>query len=145
MKIDIFASGAMKSTAPYQILWDDYSKRLNWKVNLFEFNHKDSQKVNAQIEKKLVPSAFTYVLDETGKALSSTKFASRINTHALHGESHLQFVIGPHDGLSPTLKKNADYLLSFGQQTWPHMLIRIMLIEQLYRAQQITAGHPYHK
>ena len=81
-----------------------------------------------------------------GKArLSSASFAAKVQDLMDEGRPVIQFIIGGADGLNDEIRKRADILLSFGIQTWPHMMVRIMLIEQIYRARQIVAGHPYHR
>jgi 23S rRNA (pseudouridine1915-N3)-methyltransferase len=84
-------------------------------------------------------------MDERGKSLPSLKFADKIRDLQNQGRSHIQFIIGGADGLGDDIRKRADLLLSFGAQTWPHMLARVMLLEQIYRCQQILSGHPYHR
>jgi 23S rRNA (pseudouridine1915-N3)-methyltransferase len=85
------------------------------------------------------------VLDERGKTLESTKFAQRLAAWRDEGRSHLTFLIGGADGHSENIRNRADFLLSLGMMTWPHMLVRGMLVEQLYRAECILANHPYHR
>ena len=84
-------------------------------------------------------------MDEKGKNLTSRDFADTFEKWQLNGQSKINIVIGGADGFSKDFKKKADMLLSFGQMTWPHMLARAMLYEQIYRAQQILANHPYHR
>jgi 23S rRNA (pseudouridine1915-N3)-methyltransferase len=84
-------------------------------------------------------------LDERGKALPSEAFAAKIGDWRDRGAGDLAFLIGGADGHGDAVRARADFLLAFGPMTWPHMLVRGMLAEQLYRAQQILAGHPYHR
>jgi 23S rRNA (pseudouridine1915-N3)-methyltransferase len=84
-------------------------------------------------------------LDEGGRQMGSVAFARRIAAWRDDGIADLAFVIGGADGLDAALKQRGDLLLSLGKATWPHMLIRGMLAEQIYRAQQILSGHPYHR
>ena len=84
-------------------------------------------------------------LDERGRALGSGDFARKLVAWRDAGARRAGFVIGGADGLDPTLREEADLVLSFGALTWPHALARAMLIEQLYRAGTIAAGHPYHR
>ena len=94
----------------------------------------------------LVPDgAIAVVLDERGKALSSADFANRIGTWRDDGIRDIIFMIGGADGHHERVRNRADLLFSLGRATWPHMLVRGMIAEQLYRAQQILAGHPYHR
>jgi 23S rRNA (pseudouridine1915-N3)-methyltransferase len=85
------------------------------------------------------------VLDERGKTLSSPEFAQAIAAWRDGGRQDAAFVIGGADGIDPNLRSRADLVLSFGRMVWPHMLVRVMLAEQLYRAATILAGAPYHR
>lgn len=94
----------------------------------------------------LIPEpAALVLLDERGENLGSAGIAGQIAAWRDAGRSDAVFVIGGADGLAPTLRARADLHLAFGAATWPHQLIRIMLLEQLYRALTILAGHPYHR
>jgi 23S rRNA (pseudouridine1915-N3)-methyltransferase len=93
----------------------------------------------------LPPRAFLVALDEHGTAWSSRALADRIGAWRDRGASELAFAIGGADGLDSTVLDRAEAVLSLGPMTWPHLLVRGMLLEQLYRAQQILAGHPYHR
>ena len=84
-------------------------------------------------------------LDERGRSEASEAFAKRLGRWRDDGVRTIGFVIGGADGLDEAVRKKADFVLSFGAPTWPHMLVRAMLAEQLYRAQSILAGHPYHR
>ncbi len=93
----------------------------------------------------LVPeSAVMVVLDERGEALDSASIAGEIRAWRDSGRDTVAFVIGGADGLADEIKRRADLCLAFGTATWPHQLVRVMLLEQLYRAVTILAGHPYH-
>ncbi len=150
LKIDIICVARVKK-GPYYDLIEDYTKRLKWKLNIIEVESKlsDAKKCQAEesekIQKHLDPNAILIALDERGDGLKSLDFAKTIQNFTNNGESHLQFVIGGADGLTDDVRDKATFLLSFGQQTWPHLLARVMLLEQIYRAQQILAGHPYHR
>jgi 23S rRNA (pseudouridine1915-N3)-methyltransferase len=89
-------------------------------------------------------SAAIVLLDPRGEALDSNKLAQRLRAFADRGRD-VAFVIGGPDGLAPTLSENAALHLAFGALTWPHQLVRIMLLEQIYRATTILSGHPYHR
>lgn len=144
LHIDIIAVGRLRQEHLLG-LWDDYAKRLTWPLALHEIDDRKPEQVEARILEKLKPGGFVFVLDERGKSLSSTDFAARLGRLEEEGRTPVQCVIGGADGLSDSLRRRADFLLSFGVQTWPHMLARIMLIEQIYRARQILTGHPYHR
>ena len=90
-------------------------------------------------------SGRTVVLDETGVDLSSADLAARLGRWRDEGAGEVRFLIGAADGHDAATRGAADLLLSFGKATWPHMLVRAMLAEQLYRATSILAGHPYHR
>jgi 23S rRNA (pseudouridine1915-N3)-methyltransferase len=93
-----------------------------------------------------LPSAARLVaLDERGAPWTSRQFADRLGGWRDAGSAALAFAIGGADGLGPAVIDRADAVLSLGAMTWPHFLVRGMLLEQLYRAQQILAGHPYHR
>ena len=87
----------------------------------------------------------TVVLDETGGDLASTALAAGLGRWRDDGVREVRFLIGAADGHDAATRARADLLLSFGRATWPHMLVRAMLAEQLYRATSILAGHPYHR
>ncbi len=98
-----------------------------------------------KIAAALPPDAAMIVLDEKGEACSSEAFAGRIGRFRDEGKAALAFVIGGPDGLAGELGKRADWIVAFGRMTFPHQLIRIMLLEQIYRAMTILSGHPYHR
>ncbi len=97
------------------------------------------------LEKAIGPSDPVCALDERGKMMSSPGFAAHLARWRDQGRGEVAFVIGGADGLDPTLRARADLALSFGKMVWPHMLVRVMLAEQLYRAASILAGSPYHR
>lgn len=150
MKIDIIAIGQLRK-GPLFDTFQTYSKRIQWNVKLIEHDSKIKDSAPRQkdeqekILKSLTPQAFVIALDERGKTLSSQTFSNKIGDLQNEGRSHIQFILGGADGLTETVRGRADLFLSFGAQTWPHMLARVMLLEQVYRAQQILAGHPYHR
>jgi len=89
--------------------------------------------------------AVKVVLDSHGENVASTAFAGEIRAWRDSGREVLAFVIGGQDGLGDEIKRQANFTLAFGAATWPHQFVRIMLLEQLYRAITIIAGHPYHR
>lgn len=89
--------------------------------------------------------ATTVLLDETGDQLSSADLAGLLKNWRDAGKQAVVFVIGGADGLAPTLREGADLHLAFGKATWPHQLVRVMVLEQVYRAITILFGHPYHR
>jgi 23S rRNA (pseudouridine1915-N3)-methyltransferase len=133
-------------------LYETYARRLAWPVTLREFEEKRRLppaelkiRESALLLEAVPRNAMAVVLDETGHALSSEAFAGRLGRWRDDGRAAVAFVIGGADGLTEEVRTRADLLLAFGPQTWPHMLVRAMLMEQIYRAQQILAGHPYHR
>jgi 23S rRNA (pseudouridine1915-N3)-methyltransferase len=89
--------------------------------------------------------AVTVIMDERGESLSSGAFAGRLQGWRTQDQPTVVFIIGAADGLAPNLREKASLAIAFGAATWPHQLVRIMLLEQLYRAVTIMAGHPYHR
>jgi len=148
MRITILAIGKQKNS-PTLDMCNEYIKRMKWKVKLVEIESPKSANSNQEaklIEKKLPSSAFIIALDERGKTLSSIEFSKNIEKwYEQSPNNELFFLIGGADGFNENIRKRANFLMSFGKQTWPHMLVRVMLLEQVYRAQQIASGHPYHR
>lgn len=99
----------------------------------------------ALLSRAIPNGAVICALDERGVIDSSPRFADRLARWRDDGRSDLVFIIGGADGIDPALRQRADHLLSFGKMVWPHMLVRVMLSEQLYRAASILAGGPYHR
>lgn len=100
----------------------------------------------AQLLERAIPNgALVCCLDERGKVLTSPQFADQLGGWRDQGRQDVAFVIGGADGLDASFRARADALLSFGKMVWPHMLVRVMLSEQLYRAASILAGSPYHR
>ncbi len=146
MKIRIIAVGKLKNS-PLLDVCAEYIKRMNWQVSVNELDAPKGS-TSAQeaplILKALPPKAFVVALDERGETLTSPDFAKKIGKWG-QAAPELVFLIGGADGFDNAVREKAGYLMSFGKQTWPHMLVRVMLLEQVYRAQQIIAGHPYHR
>ncbi len=148
MKLHILAIGKLKKS-PIKELCEEYKKRLTWPLKLYELpaqkNNTPEQDKKAFLS-KIPNNGFIIALDERGLSLESPVFAQKlISWREKASQQELFFLIGGADGLAPEIRKKAKIILSFGQQTWPHMLVRVMLLEQLYRAQQILARHPYHR
>lgn len=142
---EVICIGKLKSGSPFYDLNDEYVKRLGNLLSLTVLEGKNQQDEWDKIESKLHPEANLIVLDEKGKSLPSVKFAHKIEHLKTNKNGKIQFVIGGADGLSKELRQRADLTLSFGEQTWPHMMARCMLLEQIYRAEKIIAKHPYHR
>ena len=100
----------------------------------------------AELLSRAIPGgAFVVTMDERGKSLSSPEFSTELARWRDAGRQDVAFVIGGADGIAPSLRSRADFSISFGRMVWPHMLVRVMLAEQLYRAANILAGGPYHR
>jgi 23S rRNA (pseudouridine1915-N3)-methyltransferase len=94
----------------------------------------------------LIPErAVTVILDARGESISSSAFAGRLQEWRQQNKPAVVFIIGAADGLAPGLREKASLAIAFGTATWPHQLVRVMLLEQLYRAVTILSGHPYHR
>lgn len=151
MRVLILAVGKIKP-GPEQDLFALYEKRLPWAVDVKEIapNKDASAAVRKEREAeallKAVPDGAVIVaLDETGTSESSEKFAARVGQWRDGGARILAFIIGGADGHGAAMLKQARHKLSLGVMTWPHMLVRGLLMEQLYRAHSILSGHPYHR
>lgn len=151
MQLHLLAIGQLKSGAERD-LFASYQKRLRWPLSLYEMDVKKrlpdairQEEESRLLLEKCPLDAVKIVLDERGKSLTSQAFADQLQAWQNQGRSQIALMIGGADGHSPILRQSADLLLSFGAMTWPHKLCRIMLMEQLYRAESILAGHPYHR
>jgi 23S rRNA (pseudouridine1915-N3)-methyltransferase len=116
-----------------------YLKRISWPTKLTELPDRGGKMSEP------AGAAVTIVLDERGKALSSVELARKLEAWRDGGKREALFLIGAADGHDDEIRKKADLLLSFGPATWPHLLVRAMLAEQLFRATSILANHPYHR
>lgn len=143
--VEIIVVGKLKTASPFYTLFDNYARRLHGKMTLIELEGRDQSEELGKISSKLSSSSALIVLDEKGKSLPSTQFAKKLEDLQHYKPGTIQFVIGGADGLNDDIRQKADLVMGFGAQTWPHMLARVMLIEQIYRAQQILANHPYHR
>lgn len=151
MQIEILAIGRARA-GPERALYQTYAERIRWPLVLRELEEKRrlppaemTAREGALLLDALPGDAAAIALDETGKELSSEQFAKQLGRWRDDGRATIAFVIGGADGLAGEVRDRADLVLSLGRQTWPHMLVRAMLAEQIYRAQQILAGHPYHR
>lgn len=150
MRILIAAIGKAKA-GPEQQLTLDYTKRLPWKIEYREFDAKASDAAQRrQREGELLLAACKgydrlTVLDESGMNLSSREFAHTLGGWQQQGFSSFAFIIGGSDGLSDAVLKQSHLVWSLGRATWPHMLVRPLVAEQLYRAWSLLNNHPYHR
>jgi 23S rRNA (pseudouridine1915-N3)-methyltransferase len=125
--------------SPEAELVERYLKRISWPTKVTELPDRGGAMP------KMPANSVTVVLDERGKALSSTELAALLDRWRDDGKREARFVIGAADGHDNARRRSADLLLSFGPATWPHLLVRAMLAEQLFRAASILANHPYHR
>ena len=155
MKIHLCAVGRLRA-GPERMLVDDYLDRFGKTGRAqglgpaVEHEVEDKKnlgmKAEAELLARVVPAgAALVVLDERGRMLSSPEFAVALASWRDGGRQDAAFVIGGADGIDPGLRAKADLAISFGAMVWPHMLVRVMLAEQLYRAATILAGLPYHR
>lgn len=138
MILHIVARGKI-GRSPESELVERYVKRIAWPVKLTELADGGRE------PRPLPPASVSILLDERGEALSSTELARRLEAWRDSGKREARFSIGGADGHSSAERDRADLLLSFGPATWPHLLVRAMLAEQLFRATSILANHPYHR
>ncbi len=148
MKLTIL-SLRQKKKDPFLDLIKMYFDKISiWKVENKEILHKgasDRVTTSRVLEKNLMSSAYTILLDEKGEDLPSQKFSQLLKELIVEGEKNIIFIIGGPEGVDDPLKKRVKRIIRFGRATWPHKMIQLMLMEQLYRAQQILNNHPYHK
>ena len=145
MKVTILAIGKCKKSSPEALLIGEYLKRSSWQITIKEQDNSNQQDEAKFLTQNIPHGAKVIVLDERGENIKSTELASKIANWQLNGVSELCFLIGGADGHLPSTRDRADLVLSFGKLTLPHMLMRVVLIEQIYRLQTIIAGHPYHR
>ncbi|MBC6439059.1 MAG: 23S rRNA (pseudouridine(1915)-N(3))-methyltransferase RlmH [Rhodospirillales bacterium] len=148
MRLTVATVGRVRD-GPFRTLWDDYAGRLPWALTLREIADAYGPRRREREGEKLLaalPDGSTLVaLDERGKTRTSRQLAEWLGHQRDEGDRDIGFVIGGADGLSDAVRSRAFLTLSLGTMTWPHKMARIMLIEQLYRAHTILAGHPYHR
>lgn len=159
MKITIVSVGKIKEKYLRDAI-AEYSKRLGryCRLELVEVADEKTpdraskaveeqirQKEGERIARYLREEAYVIALAIQGKMLSSEEFAEKIGNLGIQGQSHIVFVIGGSIGLDEKILQRADYQLSFSKMTFPHQLMRVILLEQIYRGYRILAGEPYHK
>jgi len=151
VRISIVAVGALRA-GPERALVEKYLKRITWPVSVREVEEKRRLK-GAELRRRegelilaACPGGARLVaLDERGRTLTSAGFAARLGGWRDEGVAETVFAIGGADGLDDAVRGRADLVLSLGAMTLPHQLVRGVLLEQIYRAQTILAGHPYHR
>jgi len=155
MRVHLCVVGRLRA-GPERDLIDDYLGRFDkagrsmglGPAQIVEVEDRKGGGMSAEadlLRRALPKGATVCALDERGALIDSPAFAARIGGWRDHGVGDLAFVIGGADGIDPSLRNEADFLLSFGKMVWPHMLVRVMLAEQIYRAASILAGAPYHR
>ena len=155
MRVHICAVGRLRQ-GPERDLYDDYLTRFDrtgralalGPAQMVEVEDKKGGGMTAEaalLQRAIPDGSLICTLDERGKVMSSPDFAQQLGDWRDQGRQDVAFVIGGADGIDPALRAQADASLSFGKMVWPHMLVRVMLAEQLYRAASILAGSPYHR
>lgn len=145
MKATILAIGKCKRGSPEAEIIGEYVKRSSWDVMIKEKDNANQEDEARFLQDNIPPAAKVIVLDERGANMSSLDLAAKIEGWMLNGCSEVCFLIGGADGHLPSTRNKADLLLSFGKLTLPHMLMRAVLAEQIYRVQTIISHHPYHR
>jgi 23S rRNA (pseudouridine1915-N3)-methyltransferase len=147
----ILAVGRCREPAVLSLV-EDYSRRCAWVMRVREVSAKGAVRPERQVEAEadellaaVPPGAALVALDERGRDLTSEALAGQLGRWRDEGARAAAFLIGGPDGLGAAARERATLVLSLGRMTWPHMLVRAMLAEQLYRATTILAGHPYHR
>ncbi len=156
MKLGLVAVGRLKA-GPLLALFEDYARRLAWPLALTEVEERrplGAAELKAREGALILAALDTHIarlahptvvaLDEHGAGLTSLAFARRLGGWRDEGRDAL-FVIGGAEGLARPVLERAEWVLSLGPMTWPHQIARMLLAEQLFRAQSILAGHPYHR
>ena len=155
MRVHLCAVGRLRA-GPERDLIDDYKTRFDrtgralalgpFTEHEVEDKKGGGMEAEAELLARALPAGAVLVtLDERGRVLSSPEFADQLAKWRDGGRQDVAFVIGGADGIAPSLRARADFSISFGRMVWPHMLVRVMLAEQLYRAASILAGAPYHR
>ena len=155
MRISIVAVGRLRA-GPEKSLLDNYLTRFDrigralglGPARVIEVEDKRNAGMGAEavlLRKAQPKGAMICALDERGRVMSSPDFANKLGAWRNAGRQDLALIIGGADGIDPNLRSGVDFSISFGAMVWPHMLVRVMLAEQLYRAATILSGGPYHR
>jgi 23S rRNA (pseudouridine1915-N3)-methyltransferase len=151
MRITLAAVGRAKAGASRD-LYEFYAARLAWRLTLKEVEERRvlapealKQREGERLLAAVPGNARLIALDEGGRHMTSAAFATLLGGWREEGLQDLAFAIGGAEGLSPAVLRRADLVLALGAMTWPHLLVRALVVEQLYRAQTILSGHPYHR
>ena len=138
MQLHVIARGKI-ARSPEAELVERYARRITWPLRLTELPESGGRIPEPQTPYR------TVLLDERGRQLGSEEFAGILRDWRDNGVREARFVLGAADGHEAGERDRADLLLAFGKATWPHLLARAMLLEQLFRATSLLAGHPYHR
>jgi 23S rRNA (pseudouridine1915-N3)-methyltransferase len=158
MRIIVIAVGRLKQgperelTKRYRERFEDIGRKLGFRgLEIHEIAESRARDAATRMAEEAAAMAAHFpekygliALDERGKSIDSTAFAARLGRFR-DAATDIIFVIGGADGLSPELRGKASLVIAFGAATWPHQMVRVMLLEQIYRAATILAGHPYHR
>jgi 23S rRNA (pseudouridine1915-N3)-methyltransferase len=136
--LHIVARGKIGRSSEAELV-ERYLKRISWPTRVTELPTSGGKVPD------LPAASVTIVLDERGKAISSVDLAKKLEAWRDGGKREVRFLIGAAEGHAEEQRSSADLLMSFGAATWPHLLVRAMLAEQLFRATSILANHPYHR
>ncbi len=145
MKATILAIGKCKKGSPEAEIIAEYIKRSGWDIVIKEKDNSSQEDEAKFLTSNITHGAKVVVLDERGENMKSVELAAKIENWLNNGCSEICFLIGGADGHLPSTRNKADLLLSFGKLTLPHMLMRAVLAEQIYRIQTIINHHPYHR
>jgi len=145
MKITLGVIGKCKKGSPEDEIIRRYQERMKWDLQIKERDNSTQAEEAKFLQSCINPNAKTVVLDERGKNITSPELADIITNWMNEGSSEICFLIGGADGHLEATRKKADLVLSFGKLTLPHILMRAVLTEQIYRVETIISGHPYHR
>lgn len=145
MKATILAIGKCKKNSPEAMIIAEYVKRSGWDIVIKEQDNSTQEDEAKFLQNSIPTGAKVVVLDERGVNISSLDLATKIESWLNKGCSEICFLIGGADGHLQSTRNKADLILSFGKLTLPHMLMRAVLAEQIYRIQTIINHHPYHR
>jgi 23S rRNA (pseudouridine1915-N3)-methyltransferase len=159
MRVVVIAIGRLKQGPERELVeryrgrFDDIGRKLGFRgLEIHEISESRARDAATRIAEEaaaisaLLPEKYVLVtLDERGDNVDSASFARHLGRWRDQSAANTIFVIGGADGLSPELQRKAKLCIAFGSATWPHQMVRVMLLEQIYRAATILAGHPYHR
>ena len=159
MRLIVIAIGRLKQgperelAERYRARFGDLGRKLGFRgLEIHEISESHARDAATRMAEEaaaisvLIPQKYVLVaLDERGKSIDSASFAQHLGRFRDEGVENTIFTIGGADGLSPDLRRKAKLTIAFGAATWPHQMVRVMLLEQIYRAATILAGHPYHR